>query len=67
MFCCLCYSSEQEPLKRKNTYGQNVNLDDYDQAKVIPYSVQSCGSRRSWEELKAILCGMAHLGYSGPY
>ena len=51
MFCCLCYSSEQEPLKRKNTYGQNVNLDDYDQAKVIPYSVQSCGNRRSWEEL----------------
>jgi len=27
----ICYSSEQEPLKRKNTYGQNVNLDDYDQ------------------------------------
>ena len=43
MFCCLCYSSEQEPLKRKNTRGQNVNLDDYDQERAILYPV------RSWE------------------
>ena len=51
MFCCLCYSSEQEPLKRKNTRGQNVNLDDYDQARTFLYPVQRWESRRSREKV----------------
>ena len=62
MFCCLCYSSEQEPLKRKNTRGQNVNLDDYDQARVILYPVQSWENRRSEEKWTVILCDMACSG-----
>ena len=58
MFCCLCYSSEQEQLKRKNTRGQNVNLDDYDQARVILYPVQSW----SGEKWSVISCDMACSG-----